>query len=81
MYEKKPAKTFTEYLWEYEGYPCPYNYQRIFYVDDTGNDTWPGTAAQPFRTLQKAYSMFANADSQCVIRCFPAPMTEGRLRY
>ncbi len=38
-----------------------------YVVSQTGNDAWPGTAAQPFRTIKKAVSVMTGGD-RCRIR-------------
>lgn len=38
-----------------------------YYVSNDGNDTWPGTLAQPFKTIAKA---------QTVVRALPRPLTQ-----
>jgi hypothetical protein len=49
-----------------------------YYVATTGNDTWPGTQAQPWATLQKAVDTIAAGDT---ILVQPGTYAGCRMRY
>jgi len=44
----------------------PAAHSATYYVAPTGNDAWPGTLAQPWRTIQKAASTLAPGDTALV---------------
>ncbi|MFA5976323.1 MAG: T9SS type A sorting domain-containing protein [Elusimicrobiota bacterium] len=66
------GQTLTKYIWEYLGNPCPAGIceqgssPTTYYVAVNGNDTNPGTLAQPFATISKALTVMQGGNTLIV---------------